>query len=98
MGGDVRARIGRLLRRLADRIDYHGAPRYTGWSFTFEAGEGIRFREDKHGCPVAYLDRDDYLRAHRESDSAVREKAQMDALEAAHPGLIDRVMRGIPPQ
>jgi hypothetical protein len=59
--------IARWLRRLADRIDRGGAPKLTHWSFTFEEGEGIRFREDGRGCPVAYLGDDDYGRAHTEA-------------------------------
>jgi hypothetical protein len=39
-----------------------------GWSFTFEPGEGIRFREDGKGCPLAYLSAADYDRAHSEAD------------------------------
>lgn len=58
-----------LLRRIADRIDYQGAPKCTGMSFTFEQGEGIRLREDGKGCPVWYLGEDDYQRAHEEADS-----------------------------
>lgn len=60
--------IAEWLRRLADRIDYRGAPKYTHWSFTFEAGEGIRFREDRYGCPVVYLGDEAYERAHAEAD------------------------------
>jgi hypothetical protein len=64
------ARLGRRLRRAADRIDPYGAPRYTSYSFTFERGEGIRFREDQKGCPLAYLGADDYERAHMEADAS----------------------------
>ena len=69
MSGRLRARVGWWLRRLADRIDYRGAPRYTGYSFTFETGEGIRVRGDKRGCPIAYLGEADYARAHAEADT-----------------------------
>lgn len=57
-----------LLRRLADRIDYANAPKAIGTSFTFECGEGIRFRDDRRGCPLWYLGDDDYQRAHDEAD------------------------------
>jgi hypothetical protein len=60
--------LGRWLRNLADRIDYPGAPRLTGYSFTYETGEGIRFRDDGHGCPIAYLGEAVYERAHSEAD------------------------------
>jgi len=56
-----------LLRRIADRIDHENVPRITSYSFTFERGVGIRFREDGKGCPVAYFN-EDYERAHREAD------------------------------
>jgi hypothetical protein len=59
-----------LLRRIADRIDYAGAPRaMSNYSFTFERGEGIRIRRDGKGCPHWYLGEDDYERAHREADN-----------------------------
>lgn len=58
-----------LLRRLADRLDYSGAPRAIGISFTFELGEGIRWRDDGRGCPLWYLGDDDYERAHDEADN-----------------------------
>lgn len=56
------------LRRIADRIDHRGAPKLTGWSFTFEDYEGVRFRQDRRGCPIAYLGNDAYERAHTEAD------------------------------
>lgn len=58
-----------LLRRIADRIDPDGAPQITHLSFTFEEGEGIRYREDGKGCPIAYFP-EDYERAHEESDAS----------------------------
>lgn len=67
----VRGRIGRFLRRWADRIDYEGAPRLMGWTFTFETGEGIRFRQDERGCRLAYLGNVEYAKAHTEADSEV---------------------------
>lgn len=57
-----------LLRRLADRLDYANAPKSMGFSFTFERGEGIHFRDDRRGCPLWYLGDDDYERAHDEAD------------------------------
>jgi hypothetical protein len=60
-------RLAALLRRLADRLDYEGAPKFTHWSFTYEPHEGIRFREDGRGCPIAYLGHADYERAHTEA-------------------------------
>ncbi len=59
-----------LLRRWADRISYETAPRAIGWSFTFEDGEGIRFRVYGKGCPLWYLGEDDHERAHTEADTA----------------------------
>jgi hypothetical protein len=57
-----------LLRRIADRIDPPGAPKGTGFSFTIERGEGIKFREDGRGCRIWYLGDEDYDRAHTEAD------------------------------
>lgn len=67
-------RFATILRRLADRIDHAGAPKLTHWSFTFELGRGLVFRDDGKGCRVAYLGDDEYDRAHQESDtmSAIR--------------------------
>jgi hypothetical protein len=64
----VRRFAATRLRFLADRIDRPGAPKATHWRFTFERGEGIRFREDGRGCRVWYLGDDDYERAHAEAD------------------------------
>ena len=60
--------IANWLRRLADRIDHAGAPKLIHWSFTFETGRGIMFRDDGKGCPLAYLGDADYSRAHAEAD------------------------------
>jgi hypothetical protein len=68
----TRRHLGRLLRRAADRIDRAGAAKIMGWSFTFEEGTGIVFREDGRGCPLAYLGAADYARAHREAGSGLR--------------------------
>jgi hypothetical protein len=62
-------RIAYFLRKLADRIDYHGAPKAMGWSFTFEKGIGIVFRQGRQGCPIWYYGEEDYIRAHTESDT-----------------------------
>jgi hypothetical protein len=56
--------VARWLRRIADRLDYAGSPKLMSWSFTYELGEGIRFRRDGKGCPLAYLGDDAYERAH----------------------------------
>jgi hypothetical protein len=63
----LRAQIGWWLRIWADRIDDEHAPKMTHVSFTFEQGEGMVFHEDGRGCPLWYLDDDDYKRAHREA-------------------------------
>ena len=42
------------------------------WSFTFEEGQGIVFREDGLECPLAYLGDADYARAHSEAGSGLR--------------------------
>ncbi len=67
--GGPRRRLAALLRRWADRLDYRGAARHTGYSFTFEQGLGIRFRSDGRGCRLWYLGNDEYERAHRDADS-----------------------------
>lgn len=65
---NTRARIGKVLRRWADRIDHHGAPRSIDWSFTIEQGHGLVFHNDrKTGCPLYYLGTDDYEKAHRDA-------------------------------
>jgi hypothetical protein len=66
----IRARIGAWMRKWADRIDYAGAPKITHWTFTFERGKGLVFREDGRGCMVAYLGDAEYDKAHAESDTA----------------------------
>lgn len=67
---NLSARVGCLLRRLADRIDHAGAPKLTHRTFTFETGTGIVFREDGKGCRVAYLGDAEYERAFTEADCA----------------------------
>lgn len=64
-------RLARLMRRWADRLDYPGAPKCTGYSFTFEHEQGIRFRDDGRGCPLWYLGDADYERAHTEADASM---------------------------
>ena len=61
-------RTGHWLRRLADRIDRQGAPKLTHWTFTFERGRGLVWREDGRGCRVAYLGDDEYEKAHSHAD------------------------------
>lgn len=65
---DWRRRVGWWLRDLADRIDYDHGPRLSGWSFTFEPGQGVVFHagDDNPGCPIAYM-AEDYDRAHTEA-------------------------------
>lgn len=83
----MRKWIAYWLRTYADRIDHRGAPKYINWSFTFEHGEGIRFRDDGQGCPLLYYGDDDYERAHNEADSAEK-LAEMSAV-------IDRWLRRV---
>lgn len=56
------------MRRYADRLDRAGAPKATHWSFTFERGRGLVFREDGRGCRVWHYGDSDYERAHTEAD------------------------------
>lgn len=80
----LRLRLARRLRFLADRIDHRSAPRCTGYSFTFEDGYGIRFRDDGRGCPIWHLGEEAYERAHDEADSA---RSLDDAHVSVHPRL-----------
>lgn len=66
------ARLAAWMRKIADRIDHHGAPKITHWTFTFEERRGIVFREDGRGCRIAYLGDDEFARAHSEADCAAR--------------------------
>jgi hypothetical protein len=70
------------LRTYADRLDDRGAPKRIGASFTFEDGEGRRFRDDGKGCPLYSYGEADYERAHAESDSA--------SVHAERSAIIDR--------
>lgn len=60
-------RLGSALRKWADRVDWEGAPKRTGWSFTFENHVGAVFNQEGVGCPVWYWGNQDYQRAHDES-------------------------------
>lgn len=66
----MRKRIGYWLRRLADHIDYRGAPRHTHLSFTFEYGVGLVVHDDGRGCHLWYLGMDEYERAHLDGGEA----------------------------
>jgi len=63
-------RLAWRLRCIADRIDPLYAPRSMSYTFTFEDGEGIRFRDDQRGCRLWYLGEPDYVHAHSDADSA----------------------------
>ena len=65
----VRTAIAARLRTIADRLDHAGAPKWMHWTFTFERGRGLVFREDSRGCPVWYYGDADYERAHDEADN-----------------------------
>lgn len=64
--------LAEKMRRLADRLDHKGAPNGMSWWFTFEEGEGIRFRDDGRGCMLWYLGDEEYEKAHDQADSSVR--------------------------
>ena len=66
-----RERFAMWLRKMADRIGPNGAPRITNYSFTYEKGEGIRFRDDGRGCTVVYYGHDEYARSHTEADNTI---------------------------
>jgi hypothetical protein len=79
---EFRKKVGRRLRFWADRIDDEGAPRrLTSYTFTFEDGEGIRFREDGRGCRLWYLGNADYEKAHEESDSEQRRRERDEFID-----------------
>ncbi len=69
-GKPMRDQLGEAIHRFADRLSPATARRLTGMSFTYERGEGVRFRRDRRGCPIAYLSEYDYDRAHTEADTA----------------------------
>lgn len=63
--------LARHLRRFADVIDHHGAPKATGLSFTIEPGlgkvlhysQGIQVRPPATGCRLWMLNDDEYAKA-----------------------------------
>jgi len=61
-------RLAHWLRGLAERLDYAGTPKGTHWTFTFEPGVGVRWREDGRGCRVWYLNDAQYVLAHTQAD------------------------------
>ena len=65
----MRRWLAHRMRKWADRIDRPGAPKSMGYTFTFERGEGVRFRQDGRGCRLWYLGDLDYDRAHDDADS-----------------------------
>jgi hypothetical protein len=84
--------LGKKMRTWADRMDPDGAPRLIGYSFTFEKGEGIRFRKDRKGCRLAYLGKDEYDKAWSESDTQpLRIPWTVDTLNSM------RAQMGLPP-
>jgi hypothetical protein len=78
----MRRRLAWWLRCWADRLDRPGAPKITHWTFTFERGKGLVFREDGKGCQVAYLGDDEYEKAHTESDTAAADAKRRADLQA----------------
>lgn len=49
------ARLARILRRWADRLDPAGTVRQvTGWSYTYEPYKGLVWHPDERGCLVWY--------------------------------------------
>lgn len=63
----MKKQLAAWFRKHADRLDPDGAPRRTGWSFTFEENWGIVFNEQDRGCPLYYLGRQDYELAHSQA-------------------------------
>jgi hypothetical protein len=90
-------RVAWKLRCWADRLDHAGATKHmTTHSFTFEDYEGIRFRDDGWGCPLAYIGNADYDRAHTESDTAEHQRrrdAETRETLARHGVDLDDVLR-----
>lgn len=60
----MRSQMARRLRRLADRLDRHGAPKATGLTLRFHDGRGAVIEWHGEGCPLWYLGDEDYERAH----------------------------------
>lgn len=50
-------------------MDPAGAPRLMGWTFTFEKGIGIKFRDDHRGCSLWRLGDSDFGRAWTDADT-----------------------------
>lgn len=92
----MRSRLAHWMRKWADRIDYRGAPHCMSYTFTFETGEGLRFRQDGRGCKLWYLGMDDYEKAHTEADSAASdaEKAERRRLIGIALGDADPAVAG----
>jgi|SRR5215469_1685040 len=82
------------MRKWADRIDHHGAPKVlTGWTFTYETHRGVVVRHDGKGCRIAvlgYLGDAEYAKAHSESDTAAAEREDRARTEA----WLDEIERG----
>jgi len=80
VGEQVRARVGRLLRRWADRIDPDNAPQPTGYTYTHErhtpTDTRIKWRDDGRGCPVYYIGEADLTRSFTEADTDWRPAAE----------------------
>lgn len=76
----MRARVGRLLRRWADRIEPHPVYyRRTAYSYTVEETSrrhplGIAVHADGRGCPLWVIDAD-WKRAYDEADKDWRSPA-----------------------
>lgn len=81
---NVRERIARRLRYTADRLDRNHAPKAMSFFFTFEEGEGIKFRDDGRGCRLWYLSEEDYDRAFSEADSEPP-RVHWDTMTVTHP-------------
>lgn len=68
--------IKKLKRKLAwklhcwaDRLAPDDAYRLMGYSFTFEKGRGLRFRDDRKGCRLLYAGKESYEKAWTEADT-----------------------------
>lgn len=58
--------LGYWLRRIADRVDWWGAPRAPSMSFTIEQGKGVVFHQDRtSGCPLWFHGYGDYEKAYK---------------------------------
>lgn len=86
----MRARVGRLLRRWADRIEPHPVYyRRTAYSYTVEETSrrhplGIAVHADGRGCPLWVIDAD-WKRAYDEADKDWRSPDEkLAAMLATH--------------